>query len=195
SGSVRDTDAAPLAPAGAGLARSTGFAAAVDDVRPPEVPQWIAPGVHESAEWPQPPYQPCRGGVDLVDHRSVRDGLGVRRETEQPAKPRRDRRAVVVAMSEQVDADGRSDAGQNDDQQQDQRDVVDGRGGRPYPRYEKASACEDYDTANHENGGEGTGGGGEPAIRAFLDGRRPPPTVPDQDFHDVAGGNGGTGAM
>ena len=54
-------------------------------------------------------------------------------EDEQAAEPGADGGAVVVGVAEQVDQIGGIDPGEDDDQQQDQRDPVDRRGGGPDP--------------------------------------------------------------
>jgi len=132
--SVGNPDLPPPAAAGAGLGGRGGAAAAVDDVGPPQVPQRVAPGVHEPAERPHRPDDPGGRGVQLVDDGRVRDRGDLGGAAEQAAEPGRHRGAVVVAVAEQVDEQGRDDPGQDDDQQQDQRDVVDRAGGGPHPR-------------------------------------------------------------
>src|SRR5579875_2520349 len=71
--SVRDADLAPLAAARARLVRAAGDPAADHHVRPPEVPERVAPGMDEPAERPHCEDHPRRGGVDLVHHRRLFD--------------------------------------------------------------------------------------------------------------------------
>src|SRR5215472_6461648 len=103
---IPDSYLPPATAAGAGLGRWCRFAAAIHDIGAPQVPQGIAPGMHKPTERPDDPDRPGGGRVDLVDHRSGRDRLHIRGAAEEAPEPGRDRRAVVVSVAEQVDADG-----------------------------------------------------------------------------------------
>src|SRR5262245_33607610 len=192
--SVRDSDSPPPAAAGAWLGGLCGRAAAVDDVGAPQVPQRIAPGVHEAAERPDRPDGPGGGGVYLVDDGRGGHGGYVGLAGKQAAEPGGHGRAVVVSVAEQVDGDRGQDAGQDDDQEQDQRDVVDGGGGSPDPGDEQPAAGQHHDPADDQDGGERPCGRGEPAVGAFRDADGAGPGLGDQDADDVAG-DGREGAV
>src|SRR5262245_28856311 len=187
SSSVGDPDLAPPAAAGARLGGLCGSAAAVDDVGAPQVPQRVAPRVHQAAERPDGPDGPGGGGVDLVDDRRRGHGRNVGLAAEQAAEPGGHRGAVVVAVAEQVDEERGRDAGQDDDQQQDQRDPVDGGGGGPDPRDEQPPAGQHHHPRDNQDRGERSGGGGEPAVGALRDADGAGPGLGDQDADDVAG--------
>src|SRR5579884_615431 len=109
-GSVPDTDPSPSSAARARLVRSSCQPAAVDDIRSPQVPDRIAPGMHEAAEGPDGEHCPCGGGMHLIDERGVGDGDDVGVAVEQASEPQRHALAVVVAATEESDPHRLSDA-------------------------------------------------------------------------------------
>src|SRR5699024_9608343 len=119
------------ASAGSGFGGADGFTAAVYDVRTPHVPEWITPRVYQSGERPGGQNEPSGGRVHPVDQRCARDRLDGRIGRELTTDADRDRVAVVIPIAEHGDADSGSDAGGDDDAEQEQGDPVGRAGGRP----------------------------------------------------------------
>src|SRR5579875_125154 len=191
---IPGADAPPPSSGGARLNGSGSHPAAVDDERPPEVPERIAPRVDQAGERPDRPDDPGGHGVNLVDDRRAGNRGDVRLSAEQPPEPRCNREPIVVAAAEEIDEYGRHDPGENNDQQEDEREIVDGVSCRPHPGDEKPPRGKDDDTAENQYRSHCSGGGREPAVDVLGNSDRLRPPFGDENADDMPH-DGGKGAV